>query len=362
MTINLRFTEEDWQRIERNWMAWWNHELERPLVMISGYELPDGAVLPEAPGFVSSLPQDMPVDEVVDRYQAHLEAECFYGDAFPRWWVNYGPGIMAGFLGARVHAVPETVWFEPAEEVEIHDLELAYDPDNAWWRRIRAITRCAAERWARQVAVGHTDLGGNLDILASFRTTQRLLLELFDAPEEVERLVGRITELWLRYYDELDAVIRQHGRGTTPWAPIWSPGRCYMLQSDFCYMLSPAMFERFVLPDLVACCEHLDHAFYHLDGKGEIVHLDRLLAIERLRGIQWIPGDGAPPPEEWLPLLKRIKDAGKLCQVFVSPDGARTIVRELGGRGFALAIQGTMERGEAEDFLKLLASEDVDRC
>jgi hypothetical protein len=142
------------------------------------------------------------------------------------------------------------------------------DPDNFWWQRVYGLTRRAVERWGDQVAVGHTDLGGNLDILASFRGSQQLVLDLYDAPEEVDRLVGEITRLWLRYYDELYDVIQQSGRGTTPWAPIWSPGRTYMLQSDFAYMISPKMFERFVMPDLQACCAALDHAFYHLDGKG----------------------------------------------------------------------------------------------
>jgi 5-methyltetrahydrofolate--homocysteine methyltransferase len=103
-------------------------------------------------------------------------------------------------------------------------------------------------------------------------------------------------------------------------------------------MISPQMFERLVRPDLAACCERLDYAFYHLDGKGEIRHLDMLLSLERLRGIQWIPGDGAAPVEEWLPLLKRIRDAGKLCQVYVSMAGALRIARELGGKGFAFCI------------------------
>ena len=131
-----------------------------------------------------------------------------------------------------------------------------------------------------------------------------------------------------------------------------------MLQSDFAYMISPAMFERFILPDLQACCDTLDHAFYHLDGKGQIRHLDQLLAIKNLHGIQWIPGDGAPPPHEWLPLLKRIRDAGKLCQLFVSPEGAQTIVRELGGRGFALYITQQMSADEANDFLRALQAQD----
>ncbi len=218
------------------------------------------------------------------------------------------------------------------------------------------------ERWGDKVSVAHTDLGGNLDILASFRTTEQLLLDLYDAPEEVVRLVSEITELWLRYYAELDAIIQQGGRGTTPWAAIWSPRRCYMLQCDFCYMISPEMFERFVLPDLTACCENLDHAFYHLDGKGQIPHLDMLLSLKNLAGIQWIPGDGQPPPSEWLPLLKRIRDAGKLCQLYVSAEGARTIVRELGGRGFALFVwTPMMSAPEAEDFLQTLAAEDKSR-
>ena len=111
-----------------------------------------------------------------------------------------------------------------------------------------------------------------------------------------------------------------------------------MLQSDFSYMISPRMFERLVMPDLIECCDEFDYAFYHLDGKGQVKHLDMLLSIERLRGIQWIPGDGAPPPEEWLPLLKRIRDGGKLCQVYVTLEGALTIARELGGKGFAFCI------------------------
>jgi 5-methyltetrahydrofolate--homocysteine methyltransferase len=119
------------------------------------------------------------------------------------------------------------------------------------------------------------------------------------------------------------------------------------------------MFERFVMPDIAACCEALDHGFYHLDGKGQIAHVDMLLSLERLRGIQWIPGDGQPPPEEWLALLQRIRDGRKLCQLYVTPEGARTIVRELGGRGFALYVWEEMDEQEASDFLRLLASEDA---
>jgi 5-methyltetrahydrofolate--homocysteine methyltransferase len=357
MSINLHFTQDDWERIRRDWSAWWAGELQRPLVLIETVE--PGAPLPDLPPRTGNLPLDLSLDQVLDLYQARLEARRFYGDAFPKWWPDFGPGIAAGFVGAQVHSTPETgtIWFSQREQCAVSDLHLRYDADNFWWQRIQGLTRRAVERWRGQVAVAHTDLGGNFDILASLRTTQGLLFELYDAPDEVARLSGEITQLWLRYYDESDAIVQPNGCGTTPWAAIWSPGRCYMLQCDFSYMISPKMFERYVLPDLAACCAAMDHGFYHLDGKGQIPHLDMLLSLERLRGIQWIPGDGAPPPEQWLPLLKRIRDGGKLCQLYVTPEGARTIVRELGGRGFALCIQGELSPEEAQDLSKSLASD-----
>ncbi|MBC7236875.1 MAG: hypothetical protein H5T69_13630 [Chloroflexi bacterium] len=359
--MRLHFDQQDWERLAADFDAWWAHELDRPLVQVMGKVYDPTVEYPAWPKFTSNYPADMSAEAVIQAITLDLEATRYYGDAFPRWWVNFGPGIVAGFLGAKVHSVPETVWFSPKELKPAQELHFEYDADNPWWLRVQELTRTAVEAWQGLVQVSHTDLGGNLDIIASFRTTEGLLYDLHDCPEEVDRLVGEVTRLWLRYYDELDAIIRPTCPGTTPWAPIWSRGRSYMLQSDFAYMISPAMFERFVLPDLQACCDHLDHGFYHLDGAGQIPHLDLLLGIERLRGIQWVPGDGAPPPHEWPGLLQRIRDGGKLCQLYVSAEGALSIVKRLGGKGFLLTVQDEMTEEEAQAFLKQLARKDLAR-
>jgi 5-methyltetrahydrofolate--homocysteine methyltransferase len=350
----IHFNEHNWEQHEQNWRAWWAGELDRPLAII---ENPIRFRPPEE--LARAFLLEKPVDEVLDHYQSRLERTQYHGDAWPKWFPFFGAGIVAGFLGAQVHCTPEmeTVWFEPATVGDATELQPTFDPENVWWQRVKQLTQAAGDRWGQRVSVAHTDLGGNLDILASLRTTEKLLFDLYDEPGEVARLSAQLTRLWLDYYDRLYAIIQTNGRGTTPWAPIWSPGRCYMLQSDFAYMISPEMFERFVLPDLVACCDRLDHAFYHLDGKGQIGHLDMLLSLENLHGIQWIPGDGQPPPEAWLPLLQRIREAGKLCQLFATAAGARTIVDALGGQGFAFYILEPMSGRDAEDFWQVVTGE-----
>jgi 5-methyltetrahydrofolate--homocysteine methyltransferase len=351
MTIKIHFTPHNWERIEHDWSAWWAGDLNRPMIIANVAEKPEGKR-------AALFPLDTPADDVIDYYQDILEHKYFYGDGWPKWWPDFGPGIMAGFLGARVQGDENTVWFEPTQQGPLVDLHLAYDAENPWWRRVQELTRTAVKRWGDQVCVGFTDFGGNMDILASLHTTQQLLLELYDDPDEVERLTCEITPLWHRYFAEFYPLIQNVGRGSTPWLDIWSPGRCYALQSDFSYMISPKMFERYVLPDLAACCEIMEHPFYHLDGKGELPHLDMLLGLEKLCGIQWVPGDGAPPPEQWLPVLKRIRDAGKRCHVEVTPEGARTIIHALGGRGFAFKISDFTSRDEAQTVVQMLLAEN----
>jgi 5-methyltetrahydrofolate--homocysteine methyltransferase len=133
-----------------------------------------------------------------------------------------------------------------------------------------------------------------------------------------------------------------------------------MLQSDFAYMIGPAQFERWVVPDLVACCAQLDHGFYHLDGKGQIPHLDHLLSIPTLKGVQWIPGDGQPDAADpvWWPLLKRIRDAGKLVQIYSPGDLVLRMAREVPLTGFAIETW-TKDRKDQADLVALIQYENA---
>ena len=76
-----------------------------------------------------------------------------------------------------------------------------------------------------------------------------------------------------------------------------------------------AMFDEFVLPELAESCRKLDRTIYHLDGVGELNHLDSLLTIKELNAIQWVPGAGQPGRDKWPEVQKKIIDGGKNIQV-----------------------------------------------
>jgi 5-methyltetrahydrofolate--homocysteine methyltransferase len=103
-----------------------------------------------------------------------------------------------------------------------------------------------------------------------------------------------------------------------------------MLQCDFCYMIGPDMFDDLVKPELAAMCAKLTNGFYHLDGTGQLPHLDSLLQIEELKGVQWVPGEGGKPWAEWPEVYRKIRDAGKRAQVWGPIGDFDKLVESLG--------------------------------
>lgn len=62
----------------------------------------------------------------------------------------------------------------------------------------------------------------------------------------------------------------------------------------------------------------LAHTIYHLDGISQFNHLDSLLSLEKLNAVQWVYGEGKPDPVNWLPVYRKIMDAGKQVMIIGS--------------------------------------------
>jgi hypothetical protein len=354
----IDFDAKRWEQVKKNYKLWWDGKLGRPLInmVIPGRD--PGRSEPALPSykFTSCYDLSVPAEDIVDLWDYQLSCSKYLADAFPCVYPNFGPGAVAAALGADlINGAPpaDTVWFHPKVDAEIKDIHFKYDPNNVWMRRIKELCRAAGERWKGLVQVGMTDLGGNLDIVSTFRPSEKLLLDLYDNPDEVKRVTWEAHAAWWAAFNDINAVLKKTNPGYSSWTNIFSEEPYYMLQCDFCYMIGPDMFDEFVKPELAATCKKLKHAFYHLDGTGQLAHLDSLLEIPELRGVQWVHGDGKPANTNWPEVYRKIHEAGKFIQIWKETDDSLDVIADQIGSAESIILIGWMLPSREKDAIAL---------
>jgi len=208
------FDNDRWAKIQDDVRRWWAGGLGRPLIQVRLKGQP-----PERPEpvlanheFASFYPMSIPAEQIVDRWDYDVSSTLFLGDAFPHVCPNFGPGVIAAFMGAELINGHDTVWFHPKENVPIADLDFEFDAENPWYCRCCDLVRAAMDRWQGSVQCGLTDLGGNLDILSVFRPAESLIYDLYDNPQHVKRLTWKAHELWWRCFEALCALTEDQSR------------------------------------------------------------------------------------------------------------------------------------------------------
>lgn len=346
----------DWESAQQRFIAWWHGEvLDRPALQVTA---PRQGYIPRYPTPPQSLEgQWTNADWLLERAEEHFRATFYGGEAFPCFWVNLGPDVFAAFLGARFLFRPDTSWVMPCILSWDHPFSWKIDPENRWWRLALQITETAVEVGKGKFFVGITDLHGGGDLLAALRGREAFCLDLVDHPQEVREAMQAITPLWFEVYEAFYQRIQKGMTGSSTWLNVWSPKRWYPVSMDELALISPEMFQDFFLEDLLAQIRWLDHSLFHLDGPSCLPHLDLLLSIPELNGIQWVPGARFSSMLEWIPLLKRIQKAGKLIHLTVSPQEVLPLLEELCPKGLMLATHCSSEE-EARSLLKAVSQID----
>lgn len=365
--------KEDWEEARQRWEAWWQGEVldrvvlqvyaprEKPLPVKPPPPLPEGFPTQDLGWLLAGAwafwgPEgEWDVEAILGRWESHWAHTFYGGEAFPQIWLNFGPGVLASYLVDHWRFATNTVWFALPEPLDWETIVgLSGKPPTPWWRGTLRWVEALEAKVPWDFLVGMPDLGGVLDVLASLRRTENLLVDLYDAPEEVERAALHLASLWHEIYNDLDARLSRFQSGRGAWMGLWSPRPWYPIQCDFSYMLSPAFFQRFVMPTLQFQCDRLEGAIYHWDGTGQIPHLDALLSIPTLRGIQWTPGAGKPGVDEevWFPLYRRIQAAGKnLVLLGVRPERLERLLEGLRPEGLLCSVRCRTE-AEAKELLR----------
>jgi hypothetical protein len=172
------------------------------------------------------------------------------------------------------------------------------------------------------------------DCLAALLGATRLAADLIRNPIKVKGLIERINydyqKLYMYFYERLKAM----GQPITTWVQLTGEGKYYTVSNDFSIMISASL--------------------YHLDGQGALRHLELLLEIPELDGIQFIPTPGSAEFLRWKPVYQRIQDAGKSLQITCILSEIEDIIENVRPEGLCLYVQDVTSLQEAQRLIKRL--------
>jgi hypothetical protein len=329
--------------------AWWNKQiLDRPAVLLTAPQ-PNPQPLP-AKRHASLAERWMDVEFTIESAAVTIANTYWAGDGLPLFCPNLGPELLSATMGAPLTFGETTSWSKPI----LHDWtgieKLCIDVYSPNIQTQLALQRIALQMGKGKFVTGITDIHPGADLAASFRDPQQLCMDLMDVPDEVHALMRQIFWAFFDFYTLQRDVLLAGGQTlTSAWLPLYcTDGRYYIPSCDFSIMVSTAMFREFFLPELLAEIAWLDRSIYHLDGPGALRHLDTLLDIGQLDGIQFVYGDGAKPASRWMPVFQRIQAGGKNLHITIEPHEVDTFIQNLRPEGVMLQMEaGSVEEADA---------------
>ncbi len=267
------------------------------------------------------------VDDAADLLERYADLTGRAGDGYHFLFVNLGASMMSALMTGVTKFYDGTIWVEHDPPMDL-DAVLAMDEsaESPYAAVAFEAMQRLVDRLGGRFVFGIPELGGLLDVLSALRKPQNLLLDTMDEPAKLDAACTRLQRLWWHYHRRMSAILDPANPRAYAQAMRYLSGEPnHIATCDFSAMIGPDAFARWALPQIAGECEHFNgRVVYHLDGPGELVHLDALLGLEKLHGIQWVSGAGNPGglDERWHPLYRRILDAGKRICLSGTPSDA----------------------------------------
>jgi hypothetical protein len=352
------YYKDDWPQARERFLAFWEGEVvDRCCIAVQAPRDGSRYVRPEPPGSPGELTRWwLDAEDNLERMLAEFEGTYYGGEAYPATTMCLGASVMAAYFGSRAELRPETVWYHPVIE-DWGSANLSFDrAADPLYRATIEATRYYAQESRDRYLVSLPELGSASDDLSLLRGMQPLVLDMMQQPSPVKAALSLLADTWVELNEELYAIAADANDGGCPiaWMQTWAPGPHYQMSCDFSAVLSPALFDEFIVPELRTYLQVNEFAVYHWDGPDAVKYLDSLLAIDGIDAIQWTQGAGSPPASDprWIPLYRKIQAAGrKLILPFVETSEVEALLAQISSRGLLIGTTAQSEE-EARDLLR----------
>jgi hypothetical protein len=326
-----------------SYRAWLNREpVERPMLGLI-WE-PDIPPLPEfleqvGAGTVIS-PDQIQVEmflPCIERWhQRYSELVC---DVIQSFAPAFGIPWVETIAGCPVVADPGSLWADSFLDSYVNRPPICFDPDDPWLRKLIVFTQALVEFADGRFPVALPQTRGPLDTLAAMRTPERMCVDFVECPDEVFKILGELTDLWIGINEAVLEVIPPFHGGHCTRMNMWAPGKAITPQNDISTLISPEMYEEFVLPWDREIVDHFPYHCFHLHST-EYHQVDVLLKLEKLTAIELTLENtiGGPPLDIVIPVVRRILSKKPLLLCALDIETAERCLDKLPSAGLCMTI------------------------
>lgn len=330
--------KDNWSTVQQRYREFWaleNHD--RPLLHITAPK-GEGPAAPTAQ-YQSTRERWFSIDHMLSSAHHRFQNTYYGGEAFPVLSPDLGPDLFAALYGVPLEFGENTSW--ALHNLNDWDEHRAFVLDKAgvYYRQILEMTQAAVEDGKDKYFVGITDIHPGLDALVAMRSPQELCIDTLEVPHLLKQASMELFQGFKELYGDLRRITGRYQQGSSNWMQVWHPESWYVTSCDFICMISPAQFDELVVDELNAELNFLDASIFHLDGPDALRHLDRLLGIQMLDGIQWVYGAGQPTAAHWVDVLKKIQAAGKCFVINATPADMPVLLENLKPEGAMYMVE-----------------------
>jgi hypothetical protein len=288
-----------------------------------------------------------------DYLNYQMSRYSYKADILPVANTQLGPGSLGAVLGAELEGRKDTIWIRERSDF---DGRIRFDENNRWWQLHLELLRKCKEKAAGRYYIGCPDLVEGLDVLASLKGSDNVMMDMIMDPDGTLEQLRAINDAYFQVFDQIYEIINEDKEMAFCYFSIWGPGKIAKIQCDLSIMISEEDFRTFSIPFLREQCNRLDYTLYHLDGVDAMRHVDALLELENLNAIQWTPGYGQPQGGNacWYELYEKILAGGKSVMInWVTLGELEPLLDRVGNQGLNIQPDFKSER-EIEEALKIV--------
>jgi len=261
---------------------------------------------------------------------------------------------LEAMLGRAVQIGKESVWAEEGG-FDYRDLDgIDFSSSNPWRLKYLEFVAALKDRYGKKYPVGQPILRGVSDMIASLRGASRMVLDLYDHPEDFERLARLCGDLIIGLVRDQQAISGPFAGGhLVEQLSLWAPAPILRMQEDASALFSPDLYTRLLQGEDERQARAFSFSAIHLHTSSLFL-LDRILRVEPLTCIQINKDAGDVEVSEMLPFLKMVQSRDKtlLVRGKLNREDLKILRQELSPRGLYLQIvvETPDETGSLRDF------------